>query len=72
KKYKEAFRFSKIVLEGIEEVYRVTPNNRYLNMFFNSHYRQLGVLFQQQNKYLNELVEYDSKHRETYRKYMSE
>lgn len=70
KKYREAFDFSKKVLEGIEEVYKVSPNNRYLNMFFNSHHRQLGVLFQQQNKYLNKLVEFDSKHRETYRKYM--
>ena len=72
KKYKEAFAYSKIVLDGIEEVYKVTPNNKYLNMFFNSHYRQLAVLFQKQNKYLNQLVEFDSKHRETYRNYMSE
>ena len=70
KKYKESFSLSKKVLEGIEEVYKVSPNNRYLNMFFNSHHRQLAVLFQQQNKYLNKLVEFDSKHRETYRKYM--
>ncbi|HEM49292.1 MAG TPA: hypothetical protein ENO27_03680 [Caldithrix sp.] len=70
KKYKEAFTYSKKVLKGIEEVYKVSPNNKYLNMFFNSHHRQLAVLFQQQNKYLNQLVEFDSKHRETYRKYM--
>ncbi|MEJ2543554.1 MAG: DUF4835 family protein [Calditrichaceae bacterium] len=65
-------RLEEYNIEGIEEVYKVTPNNKYLNMFFNSHYRQLAVLFQQQNKYLNQLVEFDSKHRETYRKYMRE
>lgn len=71
-KYKEAFKFSKTVLDGIEEVYNVMPNNRYLNMFFNSHHRQMAILFQKQNTYLNKLVEFDSKHRETYRKYMRE
>jgi hypothetical protein len=38
-------------------------------MFFNAHYQQLAMLFQKRNQELNKLVDYDSKHRETYRKY---
>ena len=72
KKYEDSFKLSKKVLEGIEQVFKASPNNKYLNMFFNSHHRQMAILFQQQNKYLNKLVEFDSKHREIYRKYMSE
>jgi hypothetical protein len=68
-KHAEAYDYSKKVLNGIEQVIKVWPTNKYLTMFFNAHYQQLAMLFQKRNQELNKLVDYDSKHRETYRKY---
>jgi len=68
--YKEAYEYSQKVLAGIEGVIKVWPTNRYLTMFFNAHHRQLAALFQKRNAQLTKLADYDSKHRESYRKYM--
>lgn len=68
--YQESYLSSKKVMEGIEQVVKVWPTNRYLQMFFNAQYRKLAILFQKRNAELEKLAEYDSKHRETYRKYM--
>lgn len=69
-KPEEAYKYAKKVLAGIEKVARVQPNNRYLAMFFNAHYRELANFFAGHNEELNKLVEYDSKHRQAYREVM--
>ncbi len=66
----EAYNYAKKVLEGIKKVYKVQPNNLYLQFFFNSHYQELADLFRGHNADLNLLTELDSRHRETYREAM--
>jgi hypothetical protein len=68
--YQESQKFANIVLKGIKKVYSQQPNNRYLRMFFDAHYRELAQLFEGQISVLEELTEMDSRHRETYREYM--
>ncbi len=66
----EALNLAKKVLEGIKKVYKMQPNNLYLQYFFNSHYQELADLFRGVNSALETLVEIDSKHRENYRSAM--
>lgn len=68
--YKSAYQLGMKVLTGLEKVHNAEPNNRYLQMFFNSHYRDLGKLFRGHNAELQKLVEWDSKHRASYRDMM--
>ncbi len=67
---KEALKLADNVLAGIEGVYDVQPNNWYLQIFLNAHFRELSILFAGQNEKLEKLVKIDSKHRETYREKM--
>lgn len=67
---KEAYKKAKIVLAGIAKTYDAQPNNRYLQYFFKSHYKELAQLFAGHNEELQKLEKYDSKHREAYRKVM--
>jgi len=64
---KEAYKKAKIVLEGIAKTYDKQPNNRYLQYFFNAHFNELAQLFAGRNEELEQLIKFDSKHRETYR-----
>lgn len=67
----EAYELAKKVLDdGIIKVYKVQPNNLYLQFFFNSHYQDLADLFRGFKPDLEKLADIDSKHRETYRKMM--
>ncbi len=64
---KDAYIKAKIVLEGIAKTYDSQPNNRYLQYFFNSHYNDFSQLFAGHNEELEQLIKFDSKHREAYR-----
>jgi len=65
--HKKAYKYALKVLDGIKKVMEVQPNNWYLQMFFRSHYRNLAMLFENQNNELDLLTKFDSKHREAYR-----
>ena len=69
-KYKEAYKFSLNTLEGIKEVFKYDPNNKYLSLFFNAHHKKIAMLFEGQIEHLKTLTILDSKHRESYREYM--
>ncbi len=66
----EAYNYAKKVLEGLKKVYKVQPNNLYLQYFFNSHYEDLAELFKGHNADLELLAELDSRHRQAYRDVM--
>ncbi|MCD6374342.1 MAG: DUF4835 family protein [Caldisericaceae bacterium] len=66
----EAYNYAKKVLEGLKKVYKVQPNNLYLQYFFNSHYEDLAELFKGHNTDLELLAELDSRHRQAYRDVM--
>jgi hypothetical protein len=66
-KNKEAYDQARKVLAGIEKVMSMQPNNRYLQVFFNSHYRELAQLFKGHNAELEKLITFDNKHRDAYR-----
>ncbi len=63
----EAYKYAKKVLDGMMKVYKVQPNNLYLQFFFNSHSKELADLFRGFKPDLEKLVRLDSKHREVYR-----
>ncbi len=67
---KEASKYAQKILEGMRKVVVSQPNNRYLRIFFEAHYKELAALFSGNFKALEELVRFDSKHREYYRKYL--
>ncbi len=69
KNIKEARKYGKIVLDKIEKIYRIQPNNKYLKLFFDAHYKEFALLFRGDNKTLNLLVKYDPLHKELYREY---
>ena len=69
-KYDQALKLAEETLAGIKKVYDVQPNNWYLQMFFSAHYRDLANLFDGKNDQLEELIQMDGKHRETYREKM--
>jgi len=68
--YQESYKLAQNVLKGIKKVFSQQPNNRYLRMFFDAHYRRIAQLFEGKQAILEELLELDSRHRETYREYM--
>ncbi|MGD9900038.1 MAG: DUF4835 family protein [Calditrichaceae bacterium] len=70
--YEKAYVSAKKVLEGISRVFDKQPNNRYLRMFFDAHFRELAKLFVGHNDDLQVLVDFDSKHRDTYREFLTE
>jgi hypothetical protein len=55
------------VLDAIEKVVREQPNNKYLRSFFDAHYQTFAQIFRDDAKSLERLIDYDNKHRETYR-----
>ncbi len=66
----EAYNYAKKVFEGIKKVFKVQPNNLYLQYFFNSHYQDLADLFRGHEPELTLLTEMDSRHRAAYREAM--
>jgi hypothetical protein len=42
---KEARKYANKVLENIEQVFKNQPNNKYLKLFFDAHYKELAELF---------------------------
>ncbi len=68
--YIEAYKYAKRVFTAISKVQDNQPNNRYLRIFFEAHYKELAKLFSGKHDELEALVEFDSKHRETYRMYL--
>jgi len=68
--YDKAYELAKTVFAGIQKVVEVQPNNWYLQMFLNAHYRDLANLFKDRNEELKQLADLDSKHRDTYREAM--
>ena len=69
--YAESYKYAKKVMEeGIKKVYDNQPNNRYLRMFFDAHYRELANLFAGQQEDIEALMDMDGKHLSTYRDYL--
>jgi len=68
--YIEAYKHAQKVLAAIKKVNNTQPNNRYLRIFFEAHYKELAALFSGKFEELEALIVFDSKHRETYRKYL--
>ncbi|MBD3225644.1 MAG: DUF4835 family protein [Caldithrix sp.] len=68
---KKAYEFAKKVLNAIAKVKKSQPNNEYMTTFFKSHYNELAKLFSGKNEELEMLVNFDSKHRATYRDHMN-
>lgn len=69
--YAGASKYAKTVFDGIKKVYNAQPNNKYLRFFFEAHHKQLAMLFEGKFDILEKLTEMDSKHRNTYRQYLS-
>ena len=60
------------VLDAIEKVVREQPNNKYLRTFFDAHYQTFAEIFRNDAKALERLIDYDNRHRETYRNIYNE
>ena len=69
-KPKEAKKYGRIVLDAIKKVVDEQPNNKYLKMFFDAHYVTFAKIFAGDAEALTRLIDYDNKHRETYREAM--
>jgi len=68
--YVKAYEYSQKVFDGIQKVYQKEPNNKYLSLFFDAHHKEIAMLFENKQEQLKQLVDMDSKHRETYRAYI--
>jgi Domain of unknown function (DUF4835) len=66
---KEARKYAKKVLTNIEKVYKNQPNNKYLKLFFDAHYKELAQLFRGNVKVLQDLEIYDPLHKSLYREF---
>ncbi len=55
------------VIAAIERVVRDQPNNKYLRLFFDAHYRTFVEIFRGDREVLQKLVTFDSNHRDGYR-----
>lgn len=64
---KDALAEGELVMQGIRKVVKMLPNSKPLKTFFNAHYKELATLFRGHTNYLDELIRFDSKHREMYR-----
>jgi hypothetical protein len=64
----EAKKYALNVLDAIERVVKLRPNNRYLNNFFDAHYNTFAQIFQSDNPNLERLMVFDSdqRHRKVY------
>ena len=63
----EARKLALKVLDAIEKVVREQPNNKYLRMFFDAHHVTFAKIFSKDEVVLTRLIDYDNKHRATYR-----
>ena len=68
---KEARKYAKKVLTNIEKVYKNQPNNKYLKLFFDAHYKELAQLFRGNVKVLQDLEIYDPLHKNLYREFVN-
>ena len=66
---KEARKYAQKVLKNIEKVYKNQPNNKYLKLFFDAHYKELAQLFRGNTKVLQQFEVYDPLHKHLYREY---
>ena len=66
---KEARKYAHLVLKNIEKVYKNQPNNKYLKLFFDAHYKELAQLFKGNIKVLQDLEIYDPLHKNLYREF---
>jgi hypothetical protein len=66
-KYDEARTLGLKVLDAIGKVVNEQPNNKYLRFFFDAHYMEFAKIFAGDGDSLERLIEYDNRHRETYR-----
>ena len=67
-KVMSAYKEAQYVLTGIKKVYKMQPNSKPLQTFFKSHHKEMAKLFRGHKPELNQLIDIDNKHRETYRK----
>jgi hypothetical protein len=63
----EARELALKVLDAIEKVVNEQPNNKYLRMFFDAHYVTFARIFSNDETVLTRLINYDNRHRATYR-----
>ncbi len=63
----EARKLALNVLDAIHKVVDEQPNNKYLRFFFDAHHVTFARLFAGDGESLNRLINYDNRHRETYR-----
>lgn len=68
---KEARKYAKKVMVNIEKVFKNQPNNRYLKIFFDAHYKELAQLFKGNVKVLQDLETYDPLHKNFYREFVN-
>ena len=68
---KEARKYAEKVLINIEKVYKNQPNNKYLKLFFDAHYKELAQLFRGNVKVLQDLEIYDPLHKNLYREFVN-
>lgn len=66
-KYNEARALGLTVLDAIAKVVDEQPNNKYLRFFFDAHHMEFAKLFAGDGDSLKRLIDYDNRHRETYR-----
>jgi hypothetical protein len=66
---KEARKYAKKVLVNIDKVYKNQPNNKYLKLFFDAHYKELAELFRGNNEALQQLIGFDPLRKDLYREY---
>jgi hypothetical protein len=69
---REARKYAEKVLKNIDKVYRNQPNNKYLKLFFDAHYKELAQLFRGNVKVLQQFEIYDPLHKDFYREYVKQ
>ena len=67
---KEARKYAEKVLDNLDKVFKNQPNNKYLKLFFDAHYKDLAQLFKGDAKSLQQLEIYDPLHKGFYKEYM--
>jgi hypothetical protein len=66
-KFDEARKLGLSVLDAIDKVVNEQPNNKYLRFFFDAHHMDFAKIFAGDGESLKRLIDYDNRHRETYR-----
>jgi len=69
---KEAIKHANKVMDAIEKVVREQPNNKYLRLFFDAHYRTFVEIFKNSSLTLKKLMQYDPNHRDVYKELLNE